>query len=112
MTKKERMFAALHHRPVDRIPRGELGIEGGFIQAFTADVKKPMSSLKKEIYVREQLGIDFINIHEFPRKLLQYSEDGYPIYESPYGDVFKETPYSFQMLKPAVEDIEIGRAHV
>lgn len=106
MTKKERMLAALRRQPVDRIPRGELGIEGGFIAAFTADVKVPMSALQKEIYVREQLGFDYINIHEFPRKLLRYSSDGYPIYESPYGDVFKETPYSFQMLKPAVEDIE------
>lgn len=106
MTKKERMLAALHHQPVDRIPRGELGIEGGFIEAFTADMQKPMSALQKEVYVREQLGFDFINIHEFPRKLIKYSEDGYPIYESPYGDVFKETPRSFQMLKPALEDIE------
>lgn len=106
MTKKERMLAALRHQPVDRIPRGELGIEGGFIAAFTADVNTPMSALQKEVYVREQLGFDYINIHEFPRKLLRYSEDGYPVYESPYGDVFKETPYSFQMLKPAVEDIE------
>ena len=100
------MLAALRRQPVDRIPRGELGIEGGFVANFTADVKTPMSALQKEIYVREQLGFDFINIHEFPRKLLRYSEDGYPIYESPYGDVFKETPISFQMLKPALEDIE------
>ena len=27
-------------------------------------------------------------------------------HKSPYGDVFKETPHSFQMLKPALEDIE------
>lgn len=106
MTKKERMLAALRRQPVDRIPRGELGIEGGFIANFTAAIKKPMSALQKEIYVREQLGFDFINIHEFPRKLLRYSEDGHPIYESPYGDVFKETPRSFQMLRPALEDIE------
>lgn len=26
--------------------------------------------------------------------------------KSPYGDIFKETPHSFQMLKPALEDIE------
>ena len=106
MTKKERMLAALHHQPVDRIPRGELGIEGGFIEAFAANGPANMSALQKQVYVREQLGMDYINIHEFPRKLLRYSEDGYPIYESPYGDVFKETPYSFQMLKAAVEDIE------
>lgn len=32
MTKKERMLAALRRQPVDRIPRGEIAIEGGFIE--------------------------------------------------------------------------------
>lgn len=106
MTKKERMLAALRHQPVDRIPRGELGIESGFVEAFTAELPGELSAMEKLIYVQEQLGFDFVNLHEFPRKLLRYSEDGFPIYESPYGDVFKETPRSFQMLKPALEDIE------
>lgn len=106
MTKKERMMAALRHQPVDRIPRGELGIEGGFIENFTKDVSKPMSALEREIYVREQLGMDFVDIHEFPRTLLGYADDGYPVYQSPLKDIFKETPRSFQMLKPALEDIE------
>lgn len=106
MTKKERMMAALRHQPVDRIPRGELGIEGGFIENFTKDVSKPMSALEREIYVREQLGMDFVDIHEFPRTLLGYADDGYPVYQSPFKDIFKETPRSFQMLKPALEDIE------
>lgn len=106
MTKKERMLAALQHRSVDCIPRGELGIEGGFVEAFTKDLPGDMSPMDRMIYVQTQLGFDFVNLHEFPRKLLRYAEDGFPIYESPYGDVFKETPYSFHMIKPAVEDIE------
>lgn len=106
MTKKERMLAALRRQPVDRIPRGELAIEGGFVENFIKGTDKPMSRFQKEIYVREELGIDFVDIHEFPRKLLGYADDGYPIYESPFKDVFKETPHSFQMLKPALEDIE------
>ena len=48
MTKKERMVAALCHQPVDRIPRGELGIEGRFIANFFKDTTKPMSALEKE----------------------------------------------------------------
>lgn len=108
MTKKERVLAAFKHQPVDRIPRGEMGIEGGFLENFMAQshVEKPMSPLKQEVYVREQLGFDFVVIHEFPRKLLYYAEDGYPVYASPYGDVFKETPHNFLMVKPALEDIE------
>ena len=106
MNKKERVLAALRHEPVDKIPRGELAIEPGFTAMYLADVDKPMSALEKEIYVRRDLGIDFINLHEFPKTLLGYADDGYPIYQSPYNDIFKETPHSFQMLKPALEDIE------
>ncbi len=106
MNKKERVLAALRRKPVDRIPRGELAIEPGFMAMYLADVEKPMSALEKEIYVRKDLGFDFINMHEFPKTLLGYADDGYPIYQSPFGDIFKETPHSFQMLKPALEDIE------
>ena len=106
MNKKERVLAALRRQPVDRIPRGELAIEPGFTENYLADVKKPMSALEKEVCIRNELGMDFVNMHEFPRELLGYAQDGYPIYKSPYGDVFKETPHSFQMLKPALEDIE------
>lgn len=107
MTKKERMAAALKRQPVDRIPRGELGIESGFIRDYLAaeHVEKTMSQLEKEVYVRKELGFDFINIHEFPRQLVGYAADGYPVYKSPYQDVFKETPHSFQMLKAGMEDI-------
>ena len=106
MNKKERVLAALRREPVDRIPRGELAIEPGFMAMYLADVEKPMSALEKEIYVRKDLGFDFINMHEFPKTLLGYADDGYPIYQSPYNDIFKETPHSFQLLKPALEDIE------
>ncbi|WP_195421685.1 uroporphyrinogen decarboxylase family protein [Faecalicatena contorta] len=106
MNKKERVLAALRRETVDRIPRGELAVEPGFVAMYLADVEKPMSALEKEIYVRKDLGFDFINLHEFPKTLLGYADDGYPIYQSPFGDIFKETPHSFQMLKPALEDIE------
>lgn len=100
------MLAALRREPVDRIPRGELAIEGGFMKAYLGEEQASLSALQKELFVRRDLGMDFINIHEFPKNLLGYADDGFPIYQSPYGDVFKETPHSFQMLKPALEDIE------
>ena len=108
MTKKERMLAALRRQPVDRVPRGELAIEGGFIENFLAEegVTEELSPYEKEIFVREKLGFDFINLHEFPREFIKNDADGYPIYKSPFGDVFKETPHSFQMLSPALADIE------
>ena len=56
MNKKERVLAALRRQPVDRIPRGELAIEPGFTENYLADVKKPMSALEKEVYIRNELG--------------------------------------------------------
>lgn len=106
MNSKERVLAALRREAVDRIPRGDLAIEPGFIENFLADMDKPMSALEKDVFVRKELGCDFVDIHEFPKKLLGYAENGYPIYQSAFGDVFKETPQSFQMLKPALENIE------
>jgi len=105
MNKKERVLAALKHEPVDRIPRGELAIEGEFIEHYLTGEKQTLSALQKGVYVREKLGFDFVNVHEFPKKLIGYANDGYPIYKSPYGDIFKETPHSFQMLHPALKDI-------
>lgn len=49
MNKKERVLAALRRETVDRIPRGELAVEPGFVAMYLADVEKPMSALEKEI---------------------------------------------------------------
>ncbi len=107
MTSKERVMAALLHKPVDRVPRGELGIEAGFIQNFLwKDEYASLSNMAKELKVRQKLHMDLINIHEFPKIFRGYGEDGFPIYQSAFGDIYKETPHSFQMLKPAIEDID------
>lgn len=106
MTKKERVLAALKRQPVDRIPRGEIGIDGQFMEKFFESEKAEVYGLKREVYIREALGMDFINIHEFPVQLAGYSKEGFPIYQSPYGDVYKQTNNSSVIVKPAVEDIE------
>lgn len=107
MTKKERVLAAISHKNPDKIPKGELAIESGLRDELLSDKKyKGLSTLAKELAVRELLGFDLINIHEFPAVLIGYGADGYPIYRSPYGDEYKDTGISFQMLKPALADIE------
>lgn len=73
---KHCVVSAVRRQPVDRIPRGELAVEPGFTANFLADVEKPMSAMEKEIYVRNALGFDFVNMHEFPKQLLGYAEDG------------------------------------
>jgi uroporphyrinogen decarboxylase len=65
-----------------------------------------MSALAREKEARLLLGIDIVNIHEFPTKLLRYDTDGFPIYLSAFGDSFKDNGVSMHMVTPAFNDIE------
>ena len=108
MTKKERVAAAIAHQRPDRIPRGELALEPGLRDRLLAgkDVSG-MSALAKEKEARTLLGMDLVNVHEFPAKLLRYDADGFPIYLSAFGDSFKDNGVSMQLVTPALDDIEL-----
>lgn len=107
MTKKERISCAIHHQESDRVPRGELAIEDGILNQLLEEKKyQQMSHMAKQIEVRRLLGMDFINIHEFPVTLEGYAEDGYPVYKSVLGDTFKKTTFSSHLITPPFEDIE------
>ena len=103
MTSKQRVYAAIHHQQPDRVPQGELGIEGGFLQALLGDDNLP--PIARELKARRELKMDLINLHEFPKQLIGYDSDGFPIYKSGFGDVFKQTKHSFQLMKPSIGDI-------
>ena len=107
MTKKERVAAAIAHQKPDKVPRGELGIESGFRDAFLSGKElSGMSVLAREKEVRTLLGMDVVNIHEFPIELLRYDTDGFPIYRSAFGDSFKDNGASMHIITSALEDIE------
>lgn len=44
-----------------------MAVEPGFVAMYLADVEKPMSALEKEIYVRKDLGFDFIILQSFQK---------------------------------------------
>lgn len=107
MTKRERVQAAIAHRNPDRVPKGELLIEPKLIERLLADQNtKGMSDLAKEIAVRELLGIDLINIHEYPTRLIGYNAKGFPIYRGAYGEEFADNGVGTQLLKPGIAEIE------
>jgi uroporphyrinogen decarboxylase len=106
MTKKERMLTAITHREPDKVPKGELAIEGGIaLQLLGKEYYDRLEPMDRELKVRDLLKIDFININEFPAEQIGEDEKGIKIYRSAFGDEFKDNGISFQMLKPALSDI-------
>lgn len=106
MTKKGRMMAAIAHKEPDKIPKGELSIEAGIASLLLGrEVYEKLEPMQREIEVRKLLNIDFVNINEFVADLIGSDDLGIPIYRSAWGDIYKDNGISFQMLKPALEDI-------
>lgn len=107
MTKRERVLAAIRHQQPDRVPKGEMLIESGLIDALLAGKgADALSPLMRQIEVRKLLGIDLISIHEYPMQLVRYTSKGWPVYRGAYGEEFCDTGRDCQLLKPAIEDIE------
>ena len=107
MTKRQRVQAAIAHQQPDRVPKGELMIAPSLIdQLLVGQDTKGMSHQAKEVAVRELLGIDLINVHEYPTRLIGYNAKGFPIYRGAYGEEFLDNGVGTQLLKPAVADIE------
>lgn len=107
MTRRERVYAAIAHQQPDRVPKGELLIAPSLIsQLLEGQNTKGMSALAKEIAVRDLLGIDLINIHEYPTQLIGYNAKGFPIYRGAYGEEYADNGIGTQLLKPGVADIE------
>lgn len=107
MTKRERVLAAIRHQPVDKIPKGDLLIENGLLQKLLGEEKyQELSPMAQQLAVREKLHCDLIDVHEYPAELAGYSNDGYPIYRSVLGDLYKDTGRSTHMVRASLEDIE------
>ena len=107
MTKRERIYNALAHKPVDKIPKGELSISpifankilgGGYSEAF--------QDFEREKAVRELLKMDFINIGDWPSERVGTAENGDPIFQSNYGEKFIDNGVSKHMIELPFEDIE------
>lgn len=107
MTKKERVLAAIRHQKVDKVPKGDLAIDGELLERLLSGSKyDKLSPMAKQVAVRELLHADLINVHEYPMELVAYADDGYPIFRSVLGDLFKDTGHSTHMVKPSIEEIE------
>lgn len=102
MTKIERVLNAIAHKEVDKPPKGEMWISP-IIANKVLNENYPLDyqSFKRDVKIREKLGIDLVNVGEWPMENL-----GDNLYKDPYGTIFEDNGTSKHIKKPMIEDIE------
>ena len=106
MTKKERVLAALHRKPTDKIPKGEVWIDGTLAnKLLNADFPTDYMHFERDKAVRELLGMDLVNVGDWPQEAIGRDQNGNTVYRSVYGYEFIQGA-SKHITKAAVEDIE------
>ena len=106
MNHKERVWAAIRHQPSDRVPVGEVCIEGSLANRLLGkDYPLDYQHFERDLAVRQLLGMDLINVGDWPSWPIGTDENGYTIYRSNYGYDFIQG-VSKHIVRPALEDIE------
>ena len=86
MTHKERVIAAIRHDKTDRVPRGELAIEGDVVRKLIGDERfASLDGNEALLAATKELGSDMVNIHQFPMEQVGENSTG-PIFRSVLGD--------------------------
>ena len=106
MNKKERIYNALSHQKVDKIPKGELAIDAHLANVILdGKFNEDFQDFDREIAIRKLLNIDYINIGEWPGDKVGM-QDGIPVYKSIYGELYSHNGISKHIEKSALDDIE------
>lgn len=107
MTKKERVKNALAHRPVDKIPKGEIAIQPGIANKLLGGgYSEAFQDFDREKAVRELLNIDFINVGDWPGRCVGTTEKGESVFVSNYGEKYIYNGISKHTIELPFEDIE------
>jgi uroporphyrinogen decarboxylase len=107
MTKRERMRAAFAHREGDRVPKGELCIEPGLAKRLLKkDYPDDYQHFDRDLAVRELLGIDFINLGDWPAEDLGVDDRGYRRFRSVYGEEYAKKGRAKMIVRPPLAAIE------
>ena len=107
MTGKERVREAILHHETDRVPKGELHIEGELSNLLLGK-SYPLTyeDFERERAVRELLHMDLVNVGEWPSWELPSSDGKRCLVQTVYGQIYEKGQNSNRLVKPAVEDIE------
>jgi len=100
------MRAAFSHRESDRVPRGELCIESDLANRLIGkEYPADYQHFERDLAVRQVLGIDFINLGDWPSEKLGIDEKGYQHYRSVYGDEYAMKGRAKTLIRPPLDDI-------
>lgn len=107
MTKRERISNALHHLPVDKIPKGEIAIDAAFANRFLGGgYAADFQDFEREKAIRESLNMDFVNVGDWPSWKVGETKEGIPIFQSAYGEQYVFNGQSKHIVRSPFEDIE------
>jgi len=106
MTRKERVLSALKHKEGDRVPRGEIWIDGSLTNKLLGtDYPLDYQHYERDLMVREFLNVDFVNLGDWPTEEIGMDNHGNKIFRSIYGYEFVSGK-SKHITKPPIKDIE------
>lgn len=107
MTKKERVMAAIRHMEADRLPKGELHIDGELSNRLLhKNYPLTYECFEREREVRNLLGMDLVNVGEWPQWEIGKSADGKTLIQTVYGQIYECIDGKQRLYRPAVLDIE------
>lgn len=105
-------MAAISHREPDRVPKGELMIEGRLVEALLgSEYARSLDPFARDLKVRKLLSMDLVHVHEFPMEVVGHSDKGYPIYRSALGDEHVITEGSSHLVRPALTGISQAQSY-
>lgn len=101
----ERIYAALEHRPVDKVPKGELGISDELVQALTGREAVDTAAV---IEASGALHMDLVNrwCAGTPERVLETEPGGNTITVDSWGSVRRRSAYSDEIIDAAVKEVE------
>jgi uroporphyrinogen decarboxylase len=100
------MRAAFAHVESDRVPRGELCIESDIANRLLgAEYPADYQHFDRDLAVRRLLGIDFINLGDWPAEELGVDDRGYRHYRSVYGDEYAMKGRAKTLVRPPLDNI-------
>lgn len=107
MTKRERVYNALMHKAIDKIPKGELAIDAGLANKLLGGgYSEEFQNFEREKAVRELLNIDYINVGDWPSFCVGQDGKGNSIFQSAYGEQYVFNGKSKHTIKTPFEEIE------
>lgn len=107
MTKRERVRNALAHKPVDKIPKGEIAILSGIANKLLGGgYSEAFMDFDREKAVHELLNMDFVNVGDWPSWPVGKTDKGDVIYQSNYGEKYIDNGISKHTIEMPFTDIE------